>query len=103
MTADGFAEWLASAAAGVIIHADNDDAGQRAASRLCGAVRIHGGAARAVLPPEGKDAGVVSSLNPFTTLTESWPSYADTLAEMNSWPRWEAQRQAALLMEEEPI
>lgn len=102
MTADGFAEWLASAAVDVIIHADNDDAGQRAASRLCGAVRIHGGTARAVLPPEGKDAGVVSSLNPFTTLTESWPGYARTLAEMNDWPRWEAQRQAALLMEKVP-
>ena len=102
MNADGFAEWLARATAGVIIHADNDNAGQRAASRLCGAVRIHGGTARAVLPPEGKDAGVVSSLNPFTALTESWPSYADTLAEMNGWPRWEAQRQAALLMEEVP-
>ena len=102
MNAEGFAGWLASAAAGVVIHADNDAAGQKAASRLCGAVLVHGGTARAVLPPEGKDAGVVSSLNPFTTLTESWPSYADTLAEMNGWPRWEAQRQAALLMEEVP-
>ena len=100
MNGEGFAEWLASAAAGAIIHADNDAAGQRAASRLCGGVRIHGGDARAVLPPEGKDAGVVSSMNPFTTLTESWPGYAHTLAEMNGWPRWEAQRQAALLMEE---
>ena len=103
MTAGGFAGWLASAAAGVVIHADNDDAGQKAASRLCGAVLIHGGTARAVLPPEGKDAGVVSSMNSFTELTESWPSYADTLAEMNGWPRWEAQRQAALLMEEVPV
>ena len=60
------------------------------------------GIARAVLPPEGKDAGVVSGVNPFTTLTESWPGYADTLAEINGWPRWEAQRQAALLMEEVP-
>ena len=100
MNAAGFAEWLASTAVDVIIHADNDDAGQRAASRLCGGVRIHGGTARAVLPPEGKDAGVVSTMNPFATLTESWPSYADTLAEMNDWPRWEAQRQAALVMEE---
>ena len=102
MNADGFARWLASAGEGVVIHADNDHAGQKAASRLCGAVRVHGGTARAVLPPEGKDAGVVSTMNPFITLTESWPSYADTLAEMNGWPRWEAQRQAALLMEEVP-
>ena len=102
MTAEGFARWLASAAADVIIHADNDNAGQKAASRLYGAVLVHGGTARAVLPPEGKDAGIVSTMNPFTTLTESWPSYADTLAEMNGWPRWEAQRQAALLMEEVP-
>ncbi len=102
MNAEGFAEWLANAAEGVVIHADNDDASQRAASRLCGAVRIHGGTARAVLPPEGKDAGVVSRLNPFTTLTESWPGYAHTLAEMNDWPRWEAQRQASLMMEEVP-
>ena len=102
MNADGFAVWLTGAAAGAVIHADNDDAGQRAASRLCGAVRIHGGTARAVLPLGGKDAGVVSSINPFTILTESWPSYADTLAEVNGWPRWEAQRQAALLMDEVP-
>ena len=102
MNADGFAVWLTGAAAGAVIHADNDTAGQRAASRLCGAVRIHGGTARAVLPPEGKDAGVVSGMNPFAALTESWPGYADTLAEVNGWPRWEAQRQAALLMEEVP-
>ena len=64
MTADGFAEWLASAAGGVVIHADNDDAGQKAASRLCGVVRIRGGTARAVLPPSGKDAGVVAGKQP---------------------------------------
>ena len=102
MNANGFAEWLANAVEGVVIHADNDDAGQKAASRLCGAVRVHGGTARAVLPPEGKDAGVVSSRHSFIELTENWPSYAHTLAEMNGWPRWEAQRQAALLMEEVP-
>ena len=102
MTAGGFPQWLATAAAGVVIHADNDAAGQAAASRLCGAVRIHGGTARAVLPPEGKDAGVVAGANPFAPLTQRWPGYADTLAEMNDWPRWEAQRQAALLMEEVP-
>ena len=101
MTADGFSEWLASAAGGVVIHADNDEPGQAAASRLCGAVRIHGGTARAVLPPQGKDAGVVARDNPFAPLTQSWPGYADTLAEVNGWPRWEAQRQAALQMEEE--
>ena len=102
MTADGFPEWLATAAADVVIHADNDDAGQAAASRLCGAVRIHGGTARAVLPPQGKDAGVVAGDNPFTPFTEQWPGYADTLVEVNGWPRWEAQRQAALLMGEVP-
>ena len=102
MNAGGFAEWLAWSGSGVVIHSDNDDAGQAAASRLCGAVRIHGGTSRAVLPPQGKDAGVVSSINPFASLAESWPSYADTLAEMNRWPLWEAQRQAALLMEEVP-
>ena len=102
MTTDDFAGWLARAAAGVVIHADNDDAGQQAASRLCGAVRIHGGTARAVLPPVGKDAGAVSSTIPFAALAQSWPGYADTLAEMNNWPRWEAQRQAGLQMEEVP-
>ena len=102
MNANGFAGWLACAAAGAIIHADNDAAGQRAASRLCGGVRIHGGDARAVLPPQGKDAGVVSGMNPFAELTESWPGYAHTLVEMNGCPRWEAQRQASLLMEEAP-
>ena len=102
MNADGFAGWLASAAEGVVIHADNDAAGQRAASRLCGGIRMHGGTARAVLPSEGKDAGVVSSMNPFDALTENWPSYADTLTEMHGWPRWEAQRQAALMMERVP-
>ena len=100
MKAEGFPQWLATATAGVVIHADNDAAGRAAASRLCGAVLVHGGTARAVLPPQGKDAGVVAGDNPFEPLTEHWPGYADTLAEMNGWPRWEAQRQAALLMEE---
>ena len=99
MNAAGFAQWLANAVEGVIIHADNDPAGQKAASRLCGTIRIHGGNARAVLPPEGKDAGVASSMHPFNALTQNWPGYADTLAEINGWPRWEAQRQAALTME----
>ena len=102
MTAKGFPEWVAWSGAGAVVHADNDDAGQTAARRLCGAVRIHGGTARAVLPPQGKDAGVVSANNPFPPLTEYWPGYADTLAEVNGWPRWEAQRQASLLMEEVP-
>ena len=102
MNADGFAVWLASAAEGTIIHSDDDPAGQKAARRLCGGIRIHGGVARAVLPPEGKDAGVVSSMTPFDQLTQDWPSYADTLAEMHGWPRWEAQRQAALMMESVP-
>ena len=99
-TAEGFPQWLAQAAANMVIHADNDTAGHTAASRLCGAVLIHGGTARAVLPPQGKDAGVVVGDNPFTPLTQRWPGYAATLAEMNGWPRWEAQRQAALLMAE---
>ena len=101
MNADGFAQWLANATEGVIIHADNDAAGQRAASRLCGGIRIRGGTARAVLPPEGKDAGIVAGDNPFLPITQHWPGYADTLAEVNRWPRWEAQRQAALQMEGE--
>lgn len=99
MNAAGFAHWLTSAVEGVIIHADNDPAGRKAASSLCGGIRIHGGTARAVLPSEGKDAGVVSSMNPFDALAENWPSYADTLVQMHGWPRWEAQRQAVLMME----
>ena len=102
MNADGFAMWLASAAAGVIIHADNDAAGQRTASRLCGGIRINGGTARAVLPPDGKDAGVVSGMNPFAALTDTWPSYADLLVQTHDWPRWEAQRQASLTTESMP-
>ena len=100
MTAEDFPQWLAQAGASVVIHADNDEAGQAAAGRLLGAVRIHGGTARAVLPPQGKDAGVAAADNPFASLTEHWPGYADTLAEANGWPRWEAQRQAALQIEE---
>ena len=100
MTGEGLAEWLAQAGTGVVIHADNDEAGQAAASRLCGAVLVHGGTARAVLPPQGKDAGVVAEDNPFPPLTEQWPGYSDTLAEVNGWPQWEAQRQAGLLMGE---
>ena len=99
MNATGFPQWLATAAQGVIIHADNDDAGQRAARRLRGSILIHGSTARAVLPPEGKDAGVAASLHPFPPFTTTWPGYADTLAEMHQLPRWEAQRQAALIME----
>ena len=70
MNVDGFAGWLAWSGSGVVIHADNDNAGQAAARRLCGAVLFHGGTARAVLPPEGKDAGVVAGDNPFLPLTQ---------------------------------
>ena len=99
MTADGFGKWLTTAAGGVVIHADNDAAGRDAASRLRRAILASGGMARAVLPPQGKDAGDVAGTTPFSPLTQRWPGYADTLAEMNGWPSWEAQRQTVLLME----
>ena len=101
MTAEGFPQWLATATAGVVIHADNDAAGRAAASRLCGAVahpRRH--CARGAAAPRARTLAWLRVTTRFEPLTEHWPGYAATLAEMNGWPRWEAQRQAALLMEE---
>ena len=103
MNADGFAGWLASAAAGAVIHADNDAAGQRAASRLCGCGTHSRRYGSGSTPSRGQGCRCHLRHEPLRCiLTESWPGYADTLAEANGWPRWEAQRQAALLMDEVP-
>lgn len=94
------ASWLARAGAGIVIHADNDRPGQEAAHRLRLAVLALGGQARAVLPAKGKDAAdTAAALQGFQAPTAVWPLFAESLQEMYGWPPWEAERQAAILME----
>ncbi len=96
------ASWLAGVEAGVIIHSDDDRPGRTAADRLRLAILALGGMARGVLPPQGKDpADAAASLAPFPTAVEGWPSFEDSLARKYKWPLWEAERQAAILLEEE--
>ena len=94
--------WLAKAPHGVVIHADADEPGQKAARSLRRALQGAGTSVRAVLPPEGmgKDSADIAGSNPFPPLSESWPDCAKTLQEMHpSWPRWEVARQASIATE----
>ena len=97
-----FVAWLAKAPHGVVIHADADEPGQKAARSLRRALQGVGISVRAVLPPEGmgKDSADIAGSNPFPPLSESWPDCAKTLQEMHpSWPRWEGARQASIATE----
>ena len=96
------ASWLAGAKAGVIIHSDDDRPGRTAADRLRLAVLALGGKAQGVLPSLGKDpADMAAALAPFPTAIEGWPSFEERLSRKHNWPLWEAERQAAILLEEE--
>ena len=101
MRNEDLALWLAQCPEGVVIHADNDTAGCEGARRMKAAVTVAGGQARAVLPPHGKDAADSAALAPFATSEQSWSAFADSLREKSSWPQWEAQRQATILMAED--
>ena len=98
------AAWLATAAAGVIIHADSDQtrkgrapAGTTAAGILRQAIIDSGGRASAVYPPDGyKDAAEAAQAAGFSILGEDWIEFARTLAETTNWPRWEIARIAQI-------
>ena len=98
------AGWLATAAAGVIIHADADEsnkgrapAGTKAGGVLRQSIAERGGMASAVYPPTGyKDAADVARDIGFSRLNEDWADYARTLAETTDWPRWEIARIAQI-------
>ena len=100
----GLAAWLATAAAGVIIHADSDEArkgrapaGTTAAGVLRRAIIDAGGQASAVYPPDGyKDAAEAAQAAGFSILEEDWIEFARTLAETTNWPRWEIARIAQI-------
>jgi hypothetical protein len=100
----GFAAWLATTAAGVIIHADSDEArkgrapaGTTAAGVLRRAIIDAGGRASAVYPPDGyKDAAEAAQAAGFSILEEDWIEFARTLAETTNWPRWEIARIAQI-------
>jgi len=101
MKSQGLATWLSQAEVEIVIHADNDQPGQDAANRLRLAVMALGGRARAVLPARDKDAAdTAAALCPFQNTKEVWPWFAESLQARHSWPYWEAQRQAAILMDE---
>ena len=95
------ARWLSQSPKGAVIHADNDAPGREAANRLLLAVKAFRGQARAVLPAEGKDVADTAASQSFPILGEVWPNFSDSLTEMYGWPRWEAQRQAAILIGDE--
>ena len=90
------AAWLATAPAGVVIHADADQAGEgrapagtTAAGTLRQAIASFEGNASALYPPEGfKDAAEAAQAAGFSGLREDWIEYARTLAETTDWPRW---------------
>lgn len=98
------AGWLATAAAGVIIHADADEsnegrapAGTKAGGVLRQSIADRGGVASAVYPPCGyKDAAEAARVVGFSRLNEDWAGYARTLAETTDWPRWEIARIAQI-------
>ena len=107
MTQTSLAEWLAIAPAGVVVHADADDArdgkppaGIPAARALCRNIEAHGGRAEAVLPISGKDAADSAVANPFGELPDGWTDYARMLRETTDWPRWEIARQASTVLQE---
>lgn len=101
MKTQEIAQWLARMRHGSVIHADNDAPGHEAANRLVLAVKGFGGEARAVLSSVGKDVADTAAQQPFPIIGETWPNFSDSLVEMYGWPRWEAQRQAAILMGEQ--
>lgn len=109
MMAGPLAHWLASAAQGVRVHCDADEAkqgrppaGRRAAAVLMVAVNDAGGAALIVPPTPGcKDFAQECAQGPkFGSLPESWEDYAKTLKETTKWPRWEIARVATAILQE---
>ena len=102
------AAWLATAAAGVVVHADADQApqggsppGEAAARALCRAIEDTGGRAQAVMPAAGKDPADAAMAAPFGELDPDWLDYARTLRETTGWPRWEIARQATTILHQE--
>ena len=107
MTQAALAGWLAAAPAGVVVHADDDEAregrppaGVPAARALCRNIEAHGGRAEAVLPVSGKDAADAATASPFWELPDGWTDYAKTLRETTAWPRWEIARKASTVLQE---
>ena len=103
MKDETLAAWLATAQAGVVVHADADGGkedgrpppGPAAARTLCRAIDNAGGQAQALFAPIGKDAAAAAGERPFAPLWDGWLDYARTLRDTNDWPRWEIARLAA--------
>ena len=103
------AQWLASAAQGVQVHCDTDEAkqgrppaGRRAAAVLMLAIKDAGGQALIVTPAQGfKDFADEAAAGPdFGPLPEGWDDYGRTLQETTNWPRWEIARVASIALQE---
>ena len=92
--------WLATAAAGVVVHADADAGGERAARELRRSIQAAGGIVQAYLPARGKDAADAAAAAAFGPLPDGWPDYARTLRDTTKWPRWEIARQAVNILSE---
>lgn len=93
--------WLATATEGVVIHADQDPAGEAAARELRRNIRNNGGKSQAILPRSSKDPAEAAATSPFGALPNGWEDYARKLRETTDWPRWEIARQAVNLLSEE--
>ena len=101
------AVWLATAPAGVVVHADADEsrdgrapAGPSAARALCRGIEEAGGQAHALFAAAGKDAAEAAMERLFVAPEEGWLDLARTLRETTDWPRWEIARHAANVFSE---
>ena len=99
MRAQSLLDYLASWFQGVVVHADADGAGGRAAGELRRRVVDAGGSCRALMPAQGEDPADAASGIPLEDLPEGWQDYAVTLREMYpDWPRWEVYRAASVAL-----
>ena len=85
------------------VYADMDEvsmAGQRSGLKTVDAIRLAGGSAQLLLPPEGiKDAGEWAGATIFRDVSDALVSYRDTLMDIDpQLPEWEAARIASVAL-----
>ena len=98
-------KWLANWPGGVVVHADDDAAGTRAALNIVRLINLQSGFEHctAFHPTSGKDAADAARLEGFNELQDEWPGYAGQLVELEGLPRPEAARRASIIMQETPL
>ena len=104
MQGGGLVLWLATCPAGVVIHVDADAGGSEVGRQLRRDLQDAGVTVSAVLPASGKDAAEAAAAQPFGPLPDGWITYAETLRDTTSWPRWEiARASVTTLMQTEVV